>query len=85
MVEAANAYKEKVIKEAEGEAERFVSIYETYREAKDVTRRRLYLETMRDILAGADKVIIDQQSGGQGVVPCLPLTELRRSGAGGQR
>lgn len=86
MIEAANAYKEAVIKEAEGEAERFIAIYETYRDAKEVTRRRLYLDTMQDILGNAEVVIIDQsgEAGSQGVVPYLPLNELRSSRSGGQ-
>jgi len=78
MVEGANAYKERVMAEAEGEAERFIAIYETYRDSQEVTRRRLYLEAMRDILIKADKVIIDQDGDTtQGVVPYLPLNELR--------
>ncbi len=84
MVQDANAYKERVTKEAEGEGQRFISIYETYRNAKEVTRRRLYLEAMREVMVNSNKVIIDQNQ--QGVVPYLPLTEIQRrnSGAGGQ-
>lgn len=78
MVEGATAYRERVIMEAEGEAARFNSIYDTYRNAREVTRRRLYLETMQAILSQADIVIIDQNAeGAQGVVPYLPLNELR--------
>ena len=52
----------------------------TYVAAPDVTRHRLYIETLRDVLARANKVIIDQGAkGGQGVVPYLPLNELRRN------
>ena len=74
----ATAYKEKVVRDAEGEANRFLSVYEAYKDGKDVTRRRLYLERMQDLLGGTEKVIIDNTSGGQGVVPYLPLPELRK-------
>ena len=74
IVEDANAYKERVTKEAEGEAEKFAQIYESYKTAPEVTRRRIYLETIRDVIGGATKVIIDQNSDGtaQGVVPAGP-------------
>ncbi len=88
VIQEATAYKERVVKEAEGEGARFTDIYESYRIAPDVTRRRLYIETLRDVLAGANKVIIDEGAeGGQGVVPYLPLNELNRGRAasdGGQ-
>jgi membrane protease subunit HflK len=88
VIQEATAYKERVVKEAEGEGTRFTDIYESYRIAPDVTRRRLYIETLRDVLAGANKVIIDEGAeGGQGVVPYLPLNELNRGRAasdGGQ-
>lgn len=80
ILEEAAAYRERVIKEAQGEASRFDQIFETYRSAPEVTRRRLYIETLRDVLEGANKVIIDEGAeGGQGVVPYLPLNELNRS------
>ncbi len=81
MVQAAMAYREKVIMEAEGEAQRFLSVYTTYKVAKDVTIKRLYLETMQQVLRGSEKVIIDT-GGGQGVVPYLPLPELRKRSQG---
>ena len=67
-----------MVNEAKGEAARFVSVYEEYIQAPEVTRKRLYLETMERVLGGVDKIIIDQNIGGQGVVPYLPLNELRR-------
>ncbi|MHA1564377.1 MAG: FtsH protease activity modulator HflK [Alphaproteobacteria bacterium] len=85
VVEQATAFKERVTKEADGEAQQFLAIYESYAAAKDVTRRRLYLETMRDVLANANKVIIDQDTSGgdvQGVIPFLPLNDLARKAAG---
>ena len=48
-----------------------------------MTRKRLYLETMEKVLSGVDKIVIDDaisSAGGQGVVPYLPLNELRKSG-----
>lgn len=79
----AEAYKEERIRQAEGEAARFLSVFAEYRKQKDVTRRRIYLETMRDIMAKMDKVLIDNGRGGAGVVPYLPLNELKGSGGSG--
>lgn len=87
VIQQATAYKERVVKEAQGEAARFNEIYASYKTAPEVTRRRLYIETLRDVLGKANKVIIDEKGGGQGVVPYLPLNELQksRSATGGQR
>ena len=80
----ARAYKDRVTKEAEGEAERFISIYNSFLTAKDVTTRRLYLETMQEILSKSDKIIMEQNGEGSGVVPYLPLPEVqKRANAGG--
>jgi len=77
--EAAEAYKEQTVAQATGEANRFTKIYEQYAIAPEVTRRRMFLETMERIFDGTDKVIIDEAgSSSQGVVPYLPLNELRR-------
>jgi membrane protease subunit HflK len=76
--EDAAAYKSRVVQEAEGEAARFVSIYNEYAKAPEVTRRRLYLETMEQVLGGASKVVIEPgASGAGGVLPYLPLPALR--------
>ena len=56
---------------------RFNKELDEYRKAPDVTRRRLYLETMERVLGSVDKVIIDSK-GGQGVVPYLPLDQLQK-------
>ncbi len=83
MIKDAQGYKEAVISRATGEAARFASIYKEYRQAKDVTRKRMYLETMEEVMRGMNKMIIDGGSGG-GVVPYLPLPELqKKSSAGG--
>ncbi len=80
----ARAYKDRVTKEAEGEAERFISIYNSFLTAKDVTTRRLYLETMQEVLSKSDKIIMEQNGAGNGVVPYLPLPEVqKRANAGG--
>lgn len=73
--EGAAAYKDRVVKEADGEAQRFISIYDAYKAAPAVTRKRMFLETMENVLKDSSKVIVEQN--GQGVVPYLPLPELR--------
>ncbi|MBF0306207.1 MAG: FtsH protease activity modulator HflK [Alphaproteobacteria bacterium] len=78
LQQEAEAYKEQVVNLAQGDANRFLSVLESYRLSKDVTTRRLYLETMEDVLRRANKIIIDPGAeGAQGVVPYLPLPELR--------
>ncbi len=81
MIEDARAYKNRVVAEAEGDAARFLSVYEEYKMAKDVTRKRIYLETMEAIMTDMQKVIIDNKAG-SGVLPYLPLQELRTKKAG---
>ena len=76
-VEDAEAYKQAVIAKAEGETSRFSAVYKEYRNAKTVTRKRIYLDTMQEVLTGMDKVIVD---GNNGVVPYLPLPELKKKG-----
>jgi len=76
--EEAAAYKDRVVKEAEGEAARFISVYEEYNKAPEVTRKRLFLETMEEVLGTSKKVIIEDGASGSGVVPYLPLNELSR-------
>ena len=81
--EEAAAYKTRVVQEAEGEAQRFISVYDEYAKAPDVTRKRLFLETMENVLKSSNKVIVEQ-GGGQGVIPYLPLPELRAAQQAGQ-
>ena len=79
VLEEAEAYRAQVVNQAEGEASRFTAVLEEYTKAPEVTRKRLYLETMEEVLGRVDKVIIDDAAGGdQGVVPYLPLNELRK-------
>lgn len=75
MIQDAEAYREQVISIATGEAQRFVQVFDEYRKAKDVTKRRIYLETMQEILDGMDKVIIGEKASSS-VLPYLPLREL---------
>ena len=77
ILQAAEAYKKEVVAKAEGEASRFLAIYNEYKNAKNVTQERMYLETMEKVLADIDKIIIDKNSG-SGVVPYLPLPELKK-------
>ena len=68
---------------ATGDAKRFLSVYESYKQDKNVTTRRIYLETLEEVFAGMNKVIIDSGAkGSSGVVPYLPLPELQRRATG---
>ena len=78
-LEEAEGYRAQVVNEAEGEASRFTAVLAEYQKAPEVTRKRLYLEAMEEVLGDIDKIILDDASGGaQGIVPYLPLNELRR-------
>lgn len=76
ITQAAEAYREQTVAAAEGETKRFLSIYAEYKNAKDVTRRRMYLETMQDVYSQINKVLIDSKDG-KSVLPYLPLSELK--------
>jgi len=60
------------------QASRFNQIYVEYKKSPEIIRERMFLETMERVLAGTDKMIIDQNGMGQGVVPYLPLNELQK-------
>ena len=77
ILEDARAYAARVTEDARGQADRFNQVYEEYQYAPDVTRQRMYLETVETVLADMNKVIIENETG-SGVVPYLPLTELNR-------
>ncbi|MCG6882811.1 MAG: FtsH protease activity modulator HflK [Silicimonas sp.] len=82
ILEQSESYRARVVNEAQGEASRFSAVLTEYQLAPDVTRRRLYIETLEKVLGDVDKIILDENAsgqGGQGVVPYLPLNELRRS------
>jgi membrane protease subunit HflK len=78
ILQVAEGYKQQAVAEAKGQSARFLKVYEEYKKAPDVTRQRIYLETMERILGNSDKLIYDGGSTGQGVVPYLPLNELSR-------
>jgi modulator of FtsH protease HflK len=81
ITQAAEAYREQTVAEATGQTSRFIKVYDEYKKAPEVTRQRLYLETMERVLGGTEKYIIDSGAsggGGGGVVPYLPLNELQR-------
>jgi membrane protease subunit HflK len=82
ITQAAEAYREQAVVEAKGQAGRFNKIYDSYRTAPDITRERLYLETMERVLGGTDKIIVDTQGdnakGGTGIVPYISLDELMK-------
>ena len=84
ITQAAEAYQSQTVAEATGQTSRFLKIYEQYKKAPEVTRERMYLETMERVLGGTDKIIIDSKPGAQGVVPYLPLNELGPSDAAAQ-
>jgi membrane protease subunit HflK len=73
----AEAYEQSQVAKAQGDAERFLSIYKAYLSGKDVTKERIYIETMESVLSNAQKIILDSNGGNQGVVPYLPLDELK--------
>jgi len=75
ILQEAQAYREQTVAEAVGQAARFAKVAEEYRKAPQITRERIYLETMERVFGGMNKVIVDQQ-GTQGVVPYLPLSGL---------
>ncbi len=82
ILQNADAYKSQTVAEAIGQTSRFIKIYDEYKKAPEVTRKRMYLETMERVLGGTDKIILDSTGqSGSGVVPYLPLNELRRSPA----
>ena len=82
ITNAAEAYKEQKIAISTGESQRFLSVLKEYLNDKAVTKRRIYLETMKAVMGDMEKVLIDNRTGGSGVVPYLPLPELKKRGGG---
>jgi len=86
IIQDAEAYRAQTVAEARGQASRFTQVYDQYKKAPDVTRQRIYLETMERVFGGTDKTIIDTgPQGAQGVVPYLPLGELARQPPASQK
>jgi membrane protease subunit HflK len=82
IVLGAKGYQQQTVADAEGQAARFLKVYEEYKKAPDVTRKRIYLETMERVLGGAEKIILDGKAG-QSVIPYLPLDSLSKRKDGG--
>jgi membrane protease subunit HflK len=85
ITQAAEAYREQTVAEAQGQTSRFLKVHEEYKKAPEVTRQRLYLETMERLFGGTDKIIVDGAGTGGGVVPILPLNEFTRRPQGAQQ
>ena len=82
LVAEAQAYEAEVVNRATGDASRFDQVYKAYLENKDVTKERIYIETIEEIFGNVDKIIIDENASGNGVVPYLPLNELNKKSGG---
>ena len=76
MKQEAEGYKQEVVAKAGGDAARFTSVYDQYKQAEEVTRKRIYLETMEKVLTGSSKILVDNKSG---VLPYLPLPEIKKN------
>ncbi len=83
ILQDAQGYREQAVAEAKGRTQRFLKVYEEYQKAPDVTRRRMYIETMERVLGGMDKIILDEKSNASSVIPYLPLGDLQHSGQDG--
>lgn len=86
ILQAAQGYREQTVAEAKGRTERLLKVYEEYQKAPDVTRRRIFIETLERVFGGIDKIIIDEKASASGIIPYLPLGEMQRTQqSGGQR
>ena len=86
VIEQAEGYRAQTVNDALGQASRFTAVQTEFAKAEDLTRRRIYLDTMQRILGDVGKIILDPAvagaDGGSGVVPFLPLNELMRNPGG---
>ena len=82
LIAEAEAYRSEVVNRAAGDASRFDQVYQAYTVNPDVTKERIYIETVEEIFANVEKIIIDEPAGGSGVVPYLPLRELNKKSGG---
>jgi membrane protease subunit HflK len=83
MTQDAKGYKESIVAKAKGDAERFNSVYKAYLTGQDVTKERIYIETMEGVMKNAQKIILDEHAKGAGVVPYVSLNELKPAAGGG--
>jgi membrane protease subunit HflK len=77
ILQGAEGFKQQTVAEAQGQTARFLKVYDEYKKAPEVTRKRIFLETMERVLGGSDKIILDSKSN-QGVVPYLPLDQIQK-------
>ena len=77
----ARSARQQSIAQAQGDSQRFLQVYNAWKQAKDVTSERLYLETMEQVLKGASTIVLDRGAAGSGVLPYLPLQELSKARA----
>jgi modulator of FtsH protease HflK len=79
IIQRAEGYKATTVARSRGDAQRFDQVYEQYNKARDITAERLYLETIEEVLRNVSKVLVDKNGTATGVLPYLPLPELRQS------
>jgi modulator of FtsH protease HflK len=79
IIQRAEGYKATTVARAKGDVQRFDQVYEQYNKAKDITTERLYLETIEEVLRNSTKVMVDKNSTASGVLPYLPLPDLRQA------
>jgi membrane protease subunit HflK len=77
IIQKAEAYKAQTVARAKGDVQRFTQVYDQFAKAKDITSERIYLETLEEVLRNVNKVLVDKSAAGPGVVPYLPLPELK--------
>jgi membrane protease subunit HflK len=77
IIQRGEAYKAQIVARASGDAQRFDQVYTQWAKAKDITTERLYLDTMEEVLRNVNKVLVDKNTSGTGVLPYLPLPELK--------
>jgi membrane protease subunit HflK len=77
MTQDAKGYKESIVAKAKGDAERFNSVYQAYLTGQDVTKERIFIETMESVLKNAQKTILDNNTKGSGVLPYLSLNQIK--------
>jgi membrane protease subunit HflK len=82
LIAEAEAYQAEVMNRAAGDSSRFDQVYGAYKVNPDVTRERIYIETVEEIFTNVEKIIIDEDASGSGVVPYLPLKDLNKSAGG---
>lgn len=82
LVAEAEAYQAEVMNRAKGDSSRFDQVYTAYKADPDVTRERIYIETVEEIFTNVEKIIIDENSSSSGVVPYLPLKEMNKTARG---